>query len=155
MRSSKTPEVSYYMVCINDLETVDECLSAEEILNVLTRAGVWQLGESAANRARISPGDRLVFYMAGHRRCYLAGTATVASPPEPILKGQRLPFMELSFAIRDVDIWEEPTPIRPLLRKLSFVEERLIPYWGLYFRGGTRKLSPRDFRTMTAKSRRG
>jgi len=154
MPDKRKQETSYYMVSINDVETSRQLIPAEKVLEVLAKAGVWQISEYAHGRTSMSPGDRLVFYMAGKDRRYLAGTATVASKPVPIPEGQNMPFMRLSFSITDIDIWDEPTPIRPLLPKLSFVEERLIRYWGLYFRQATRRLSKEDFQILTRRRRK-
>ena len=153
-------EVAFYMVSVNDIEAYGDTVQAEAILRSLTAEEIWQMNGQAANRAALRPGDRLVFYMAGAKRQYIAGTATVASVPEPIppgiriaVDGMELPFMDIQFSIADVDLWDKREPIRPLLEKLSFVEKRLLPYWGLYFRQATRKVRKRDFGILTRKPR--
>lgn len=65
-----------------------------------------------------------------------------------VIGGGPLPWMDLEFQMADVDLWEQPVPVRPLLPQLSFVEDRLMQYWGLYFRKATRKLDKKDYDTM-------
>lgn len=156
MRQRPHHKPNHFLVSINTLEHRGVKYSPEEIFETLMDAGYWELGPDGANRTRLSPGDLLVFYMSGKGRYQLVGTATVASPPaakcdaDPILFGDRdLPFMKYRFAIKDQVKWGKPRPIHPLLTKLSFIEARLVPYWGLYFRQATRLLTKDDYVTLT------
>ncbi len=152
MRLSRAKDVAYFMVSVNDLEYGDLVLPADKTLKALLRKNTWQMGDSAANRRALKPGDYLVFYLAGTNRSYFAATARVSSETRAIFEDYsdprrvpKLPFMELELDLSDVVIWKTPKPVRPLLEKLSFVEPRLMKYWGLYFRQAMRRLTKKDY----------
>lgn len=138
--------VQYFMVSVNEIEYRGAVVGARQVLEALLEGGKWQLGESAANRRALKCGDRLVFYVGGKRGQAFVGEATVGSEPVPIADHRpKLPFMKLELELEDAELWPVAVPVRPLLERLSFVEGRLLKYWGLYFRQSVRKLSRADY----------
>mgnify|MGYP000231291973 CR=1 FL=1 len=161
MAPPRKEKPNHYIVTVNDVELGDDKFKADDILRRMVEHRRWQLGERGAGRSSIKPGDQLVFYLAGKHRYCFAGVAEVGSAPDEIpedspirFDGRPLPFMDLEFELADVTLWDTPVAVRPLLPKLSFVEERLIPYWGLYFRQATRRITKKDFAAiLNAKGR--
>lgn len=45
-----------------------------------------------------------------------------------------------------MDVWTRPKPIRPLLKKLSFIKN--VDHWGPYLQGGVRKISESDYKAI-------
>lgn len=66
-----------------------------------------------------------------------------------LFEGEGLPFMSLAFDLKNVKRWKKPVLAVDLLERLEFVEPRLMRYWGLYFRQALRRISKRDFATIT------
>lgn len=78
------------------------------------------------------------------------GTAVVVSPAR-IDKSDESAKLFLTpgtyrVDIRDIQIWERSKPIRPLLKKLSFIKNE--EHWGPYLQGGVRKISEGDYKVI-------
>jgi len=120
VRKAQRRKRNHHMVSVNDLELGDMPIGADDIFRTLTAEKRRQLGELAANRNALTPGDRLVFYMAGRNRYCFVASGTVASrrwaipdDARALFSGDNLPFMDLEFEIADVQIWPKPVRVKP------------------------------------------
>ena len=98
---------------------------------------------------RVLPGDRVAYYaptftMGGKDRCQSLVSIGIVQPGVPYavdMGGGFVPFR------RDVAyVQAQETPIRPLLDRLEFVEDRMR--WGYKFRFGLFKVSDADMRLI-------
>jgi len=152
--------VSYFMLIVNDAHSVSDTRvpAARVALHRLNRA-LWPLYKGTKNRNAITPGDKVVVYVAGehkHRQTFLAyaSVAAVESSgrrhatidPEDLLTDAAYKVLRL----RDVVFLQPPVEIRPLLGKLSFL--RKTNRWGAALVGGCRSMTARDFRRVAPEA---
>ena len=110
----------------------------------------WGLHSNTATRANFKEGDHVVFYLGGQH--VFLGTAVAASGTYVDKTGESDSwFLESGtyrVDLKDIQTWDQPKPIKPLLKKLSFIKNPL--HWGAYLQGGVRKIPEADFETIQA-----
>jgi len=102
----------------------------------------WPIFSYTVNRNRIRPDDDVVFYKAGVDGQLFLGTATVTSK----LKKEDGKKTDSFVTLKDIQIWETPVSIRPLVSKLEFIWNKKL--WGHHLQVGVRRLSEKDFQTI-------
>lgn len=140
-----------YHICIISDQIVEngERIPGEQIYHALMHKKVWGLHPRTANRANLHEEDCLIFYLGGKNQIFL-GTAITASDAyiDKDAESNKLFLNPGTYRIdlKDILVWERPKPIRPLLKKLSFIKNEI--HWGPYLQGGIRKVSESDYRVI-------
>lgn len=142
--------MNYHICIITDhAKENGEKTEGSEIFRFLMSKKVWGLHPNTASRAKLQKGDILVFYLGGKKQVFL-GSAIVASPAYLDKSGESGEWFLNSGTYRvdlkESEIWKRPKPIRPLLKKLSFIKS--VIHWGPYLQGGVRKIDKSDFETI-------
>jgi predicted RNA-binding protein len=141
--------MNYHICIVSDHLNEDGTrISGEHIYHSLMSKKVWGLHPRTANRANVKSGDMLVFYLGGQH--VFLGTAKAVSgaylQKEDDAQQLFLNSGTYRVDIDEVSVWERPKPIKPLLKKLSFIKNE--EHWGPYLQGGVRKISESDFKTI-------
>jgi len=145
---------------VKDHRCGDGVVDAFTIFEDRVKKRVWGLSRFAAQRRRISRGDRVVFYVSSKSRkmlSQLVGCGVIDSQPYPASDVERrlcIAFPERYTHIvdlADVEIWPKPIPFRGVCGSLSFVRNKQNPY--LYLQGGVVRICEDDYLTIcnTAK----
>jgi predicted RNA-binding protein len=137
--------MNYHICIISDHVDGIKRVSGEEIYRFLMKNNVWGLHPRTANRANFKEGDHLIFYLGGQK--VFLGKAVVASIPYIDKNGESDSWFlnegTYRVDIAEIEIWEPPKPILPLVKQLSFIKNPL--HWGPYLQGGVRKIAEADF----------
>lgn len=140
--------MNYHICIISDHIDGGKRITGGEIYRSLMSRKVWGLHPRTANRANFKEGDFLTFYLGGQQ--VFLGTATVASSAylDKTTESDRWFLNEGTYRVdlKDIQIWERPKPIKPLVKKLTFIRNPL--HWGPYLQGGVRKIPEVDFKTI-------
>lgn len=96
----------------------------------------WVIGSRTQNRNRISAGDKVLFYRAGHEGKKIFASAILRSN---LMKDTSGLYVELG----NLKIWEIPVEMKKILSKLSFIEKK--KQWGSYFQGGIIAIPEDDY----------
>ncbi len=117
-----------------------------DIYTTLMSKNVWGLHPSTASRSKLVKGSTIVFYLGGKNQTFL-GTAKALSEPYLDKSGESDSWYKdpgtFRVDLENVNIWDRPKPIKPLLKKLSFIKN--IVSWGAYLQGGVRRIDEEDF----------
>jgi len=143
-----------YHICIiaDHVDEKGQKTEGLEIFKSLMAKNVWGLHPNTASRAKLREGDILVFYLGGlsGRRQVFLGTASVTSPAHLDKTGESdqwfLNAGTYRVDLENVAVWDRAKPIRPLLKKLSFIKN--VAHWGPYLQGGVRKIDKADYETI-------
>src|SRR3989344_888458 len=143
-----------YHICIiaDHVDEKGQKTEGLEIFKSLMAKNVWGLHPNTASRAKLREGDILVFYLGGlsGRRQVFLGTASVTSPAHLDKTGESdqwfLNAGTYRVDLENVAVWDRAKPIRPLLKKLSFIKN--VAHWGPYLQGGVRKIDKIDYETI-------
>ncbi len=108
------------------------------------REGKWPMFKNTAHKFHLRPGDDVLFYKGGKDGQKFLGRGKISSK----LKSDGTSNSHVT--ISDVDIWQKPVPIRPLIPDLTFVFHKVR--WGLHFQGGVVTLYEKDFDYIVSKS---
>lgn len=141
--------MSYHICILGDQKDREGVKHAgENIFHNLMHKGIWGLHPTTASRANIKSGDRLVFYLGGKNQKFLGMAKAVSEAYFDKSSSENIFLDPTTYRIdvSDITIWDRPKPIRPLLRKLSFIKN--VDTWGPYLQGGIRKISEADFNTI-------
>ena len=145
-----------FILVTNDVQTGDRRVSAETIVGKLLDAGFWAFGTVSSTIREAAEGDRVLIYVAGSGRGYfvaravIAGTARPAKPAEQLLmRSLALTSMSTSIALRDIERFQAPIPIRPLVPVLHFVRSQT--HFGLNLRKALVKIEPADWEEIVAR----
>lgn len=103
----------------------------------------WVIGSRTQNRNRISAGDKVLFYKAGHEGKKIVASAILRSS---LMKDDSGLYVELD----SLRIWEHPVEIKKILTKLSFIEKK--KQWGSYFQGGIIALPENEYYVIVKSS---
>jgi hypothetical protein len=106
----------------------------------------------------MTPGDRVLIYISGHRENaqHFVASATIASEQKPNIGGtvdspvlESSIFSEYKIALKDVHFFSRPICARDLLDKFKFVAPNRRNMWRIYFQGGAVRLQAEDFDLVT------
>ena len=101
----------------------------------------WPLFPNTRYKKQLNIGDGIVFYKAGMAGQRFLGTCTIASRPYRI-EGKMDSFLDLE----DIHVWDDHKSIRPLIKKLDFIGDKVN--WGISLQGGVIKISSSDYRRI-------
>jgi len=102
----------------------------------------WPIFSFTANRKRINPKDKVLFYKAGSGGQKFLGTATVTSK----IKKEDDEKIDFFVTLDDIKLWKNGVNIHPLVSKLELVTNKEM--WGRHFQGGVRAVGDKDFQTI-------
>lgn len=116
----------------------------------------WGLEEKVRNRDALERGDQVLFYLGGRDGQKFLGTCTLASAfyklgQQEKEKLTRLPFFDATHGVKLVEIntWDTPVLIRPLIEKLQFITNKSD--WGSHLQGSITPLPEEDFNTIISQ----
>ena len=140
-----------YHICIiaDHLGEDGDRILGEKIYHSLMHKSVWGLHPRTANRANFHKGDFLIFYLGGKHQSFLGTAVTTSVAYLDKKKSSQSLFLNpgtYSVDLKNIDVWERPKPIRPLLKQLTFIKN--IEHWGPYLQGGVRKISEFDYKVI-------
>jgi hypothetical protein len=140
--------VSHFLLIASDASTQ---FSAFEVANHRIKKQVWPIYKGTRNRNAIASGDVVWFYLGGKkqfRQCIVA-RASVKSVES---QGRRVAIIDREAALTEppfkilqlcnVQYFQPPIEIRPLIGKLSFLPDK--PKWGAPLVGGCRRIPTAD-----------
>lgn len=145
--------MNHYIIVVAESKGTGEDLTAREIFGLLIPLKVWDFREEASGIKNIKAGDKIIFYLAGLNARYFAGSATVASDiyikrkgsPDPLKeKGKR--YFPKRIDLKDIKVWKEPLPIKPLIQRLDFIKNK--DSYGLYMRRTALSISEKDYKVV-------
>ena len=147
--------MNYWIFNATNHKNGEESLSGRDVYRIRMGDRFWGLGAPTANRKRLAPGDRVVFYI-GQPEMAFAGTATLASASFDLSPDRKAEFSHDSdffttdhgVELTDIDAWAVVQPMPPLAPSLDFVEDS--NRWGVYLQGGTRQISEDDFQRIVS-----
>jgi len=114
--------------------------------NALLKSGYWVLKGVYKKRARkIRKGDKAVAYVKFFSAIF--GAVEITSDPyyeeTASVLGESIGVYPIRFKIRPELFLKEPTSIRPLIKRLDFVQNK--EKWYSYFQTSIRKIDEEDF----------
>lgn len=130
-------------------------MSARDSAHALLNNGYWPLWEHTRNRKAIKAGDKLAVYLSGTGGSEVVATATVDVVTQwnrAFAKGYPLALDGVPFAVlllTKVKILKAAISVKARLTHLSFINQRSSK-WGVAFMGGSRAVTPSDFKILTA-----
>lgn len=115
--------------------------------------GVWGFRNRSKYGGSLTEGDKLVIYIAGARKyshsffgiVECAGSCT----PEPLTIGEIT--WPLTVKLRQIEVFPQPLPIRPLLARFQFVTNK--KNWGVHLFGGGARISEADFNLICSEQK--
>jgi len=144
---------AYYFLIVTRLDTGDQRISPEVLLEERLKRGAWPLNRNTAHARKMKPGDRAVFYVARKAQGYAAAQARIASsawiPTTRELAKLQAPgdeFLGADYYIRLDEISRSPMPVpaSELRRSLDLLAGAGSA-WGARLQGGAKRLSTHDF----------
>jgi predicted RNA-binding protein len=146
--------MNYWIFIVTNRQVENQTHHAREIFEQRVLDKYWGLGERTPNRNNLLQGDKVVFYLGNPEKIF-AGAAILASnaykptPEDRIrLSHDNNPLYDFDYGVQleEIKIWDTPRYVPNLVEDLSFIENK--QYWGTYFQGGIRGISPEDFQTI-------
>lgn len=118
----------------------------EDSWNTLLKSGYWVLKGVYKKRARkIREGDKAVAYIKFFSAIF--GVVEITSDPyyeeTTSILGESKGLYPIRFKIRSELFLKEPTSIRPLIKRLDFIQNK--EKWYSYFQTSIRKIGEKDF----------
>jgi len=117
----------------------------------------WGLREKISNRDYIEKGDFVVFYLAGGQGHKFLGTCTLASNYYELGREEKkmlchAPFFQSDHGVKlaEIEVWDEPVSIFPLIKSLSFIEDPKV--WGTYLQGSIHRISESDYSVIVGSA---
>ncbi len=151
-KATDTKPKGHHILVITDQIAGDgERTDGATIFRGLISKKAWGVSPVTASRSNLIAGDSLLFYLGGKQQTFL-GTAIAASSPYFDKSGQ----LEKLFGgddnyridLKDIQVWSTPKPIKPLIKKLSFITN--TEYWGSSLQTGIRKIDKADYELILA-----
>ena len=142
--------MNYHICIISDYIDGGKRITGGEIYRSLMSHKVWGLHPRTANRANFKEGDHLVFYLGGQQLFLGTATATSGAYIDKTGESEKWFLNKGTYRVDLINIeeWDPPKPIKPLVKKLSFIRNPL--HWGPYLQGGVRKIPEPDYKTISS-----
>lgn len=139
----------YLMIVVNEITIKQTTYEAYDIVKLLLDNKVWAFSSRGPLVKRISPGDRVVVYLAGKdNRCFVADfsiASEISHANEEAIRsmGDLSRMFPLTCRVSDATIWANKKPIKDILVQLDFIQDK--KNYGLYFRQGAKWLNKEDY----------
>jgi predicted RNA-binding protein len=140
--------MEYYIFNVMDQKIGDKEISGYDIFLKRMEQKRWGLGERTANRKRVKPGDRVIFYRGGEDGKAFIGSAEIISDASE-LEEDSIANVDTSYysvKLDNINIFPEPKSIYDFVDKLEFIQNP--DNWGAYLQGGTRRISESDYKLI-------
>ena len=142
-------EPDHYLLIAASVEW-EPFTSARDIVRALAERNLWLASRFTPFRRAYKAGDRVLLYASGvGHRCIMAD-GTIAGPVAEATAEDKRVAEELGlegFAeripLREVRLWNDPLPMKPLVDELRFVKDK--KNWGLGLRQAAVRLPIEDF----------
>jgi predicted RNA-binding protein len=155
--------VPYYIFIINDiLVDSNQSVSAEDIADTLIANNIWVFAENTANMKKLKEGDKVLIYIGGRKRKHYTHLIEITRKPKKfrdsnttysftiaqITDSLGLKWMSVCAGIKIVRKFDEPIPIKPLIQKLHFINQKVN--YGLNLRAPIVSIGEDDFNYIIA-----
>jgi len=117
----------------------------EEILKELSIENKWKIGLNTIYKYKLSKDDKLIFYVSGKGRMYFIASAVLDS--KFIYEGE---YYHGYVKIRNMNFFDKPVFIKPILDKLSFIKNK--KHWGIGFQKGIIQISKIDYDNIISET---
>jgi len=142
---------NYWIFVVTDAKIKGKEKKGIEIFEQRISDAFWGIGEKTQNRTKLKKGDNVVFYLGGREGQKFLGTCALASAYRKLSKQEKKklshgsPFFQANHGVKitDVEVWDTPRPIHPLIEGLGFIANPRV--WGTYLQGGVRAISEDDY----------
>jgi len=147
-------QMSFYVLIASEQMSNDgEVIPASTVLSALVARGKWFLTSYAPYRQVYHEGDRVIFYLAGRKHRYFAGTAIIADKAKPITASEEallaklgLYGFEYELQLDEIVVWDVPVPILQLVERLDFIKDK--KNYGLNLRQAAARISSKDYNVI-------
>ncbi len=151
--------INYWVFVVNDwIDPTGKKWKGKEIFETLHKEKVWGIGDKTPNRKRLSPGDKVTFYLAGSDGQKFLGTGTLNSncikaenlnnysPPIQVI----LEDWKNIVTFDEFEAFSTPKELKYLADRLDFIVKKEIA--PLYFQSGVRSITEPDFDVIQSDS---
>lgn len=143
------PAMDYGLIAFGDLEGPERRLAADSVFDGLFARREWYI---ARNAAVLSMGSRILFYQSG---IGFRGTAVVVD----VMKSQTTQILGCALyaafshrlALGECSVFAHPVSARALIPALDFISNKV--HWGQSFRTTPRRISEKDYHTITRQAK--
>lgn len=147
---------NYWIFVVTDAKIGAKEKKGIEIFEQRISDAFWGIGERTPNRTKLKKGDNVVFYLGGKEGQKFLGMCTLASAYYKLGKQEKkklshgTPFFRANYGVKliDIEVWDTPRPIHPLIEILGFVQNPNV--WGTYLQGGVRAISEDDYNLIVS-----
>jgi len=115
----------------------------------------WGIRKNARNRTKLERGDLVIFYLTGKGGQMFLGTCTLDSAYHVLTRQERRRLIYGMFfrsaqgvRLTEIDRWDKPVSIRPLIKNLGFIKKP--QEWECYLHGAIRRIPEQDYDTIVS-----
>ena len=148
--------VNYWIFSVVDAYLGNSRIDAYDILKFRAQRLYWLLNARSMLFRKVKKDDRVVFYVGGRKAKFLAGFCVLSTNPKRLIPGIKRYVIEdpedrfnYMVNLREVEIFDRPRHVIPLLKSLSFVRDERN--WGRYFQGSIIKIDEADYNIIAQK----
>lgn len=146
--------MNYWIFVVTNQITKKGLMFGSEVYEVRMDQQFWGVGKNTHNRNKLEVGDKVVFYI-GSPDMVFGGTAVIKAPCKKLSKEEKQKYWyegvsdpEYGLVLSEIQKWENKKPMKEVLHKLSFIENKA--YWWTYLQGGIRKLTETDYQIIVS-----
>jgi hypothetical protein len=117
---------------------------------------IWLFNKTTPNVKYISPGDRVIVYVAGRKNKFFSAKFIIDSHLTPNQLDHDTPLeamlsynFELQCSIKNLVMWKKPLSIYDVKSYLNFINDP--KNWGLFFRQAIKIIDENDYNTIDSK----
>jgi hypothetical protein len=115
---------------VNDLLFENNLILSKDIINFLLNRKIWLFNKTTPNVKYISPGDRVIVYVAGRKNKFFSAKFIIDSHLTPNQLDHDTPLeamlsynFELQCSIKNLVMWKKPLSIYDVKSYLNFIND--------------------------------
>jgi len=143
----------HWILTVKDEKIGTKKLDALSIYRQRMKDKFWGIGEPAKNRRWLKTGDHVIFYLGGKNGGKFIGASILDSPYIELSKKEKEklthpPFFTATHGVKlgEIEEWDEPLSIYPLISKLNFIANKTN--WGSHLQGSIKEIRSNDYTTI-------
>ncbi|WP_353500273.1 hypothetical protein [Vibrio chaetopteri] len=147
----------HYLILKRADYTRELCLTATESVMALIQCGFWPLYKQTPCKNIVKSGEKVLIYLPGDEpdTQHVMGSFTIAKvTPWTTFHKRKYPLQldaepSVVLEMTDVEVFDLPVPIKPLLDKLDLTPTNRQK-WGCVMVGGMRRITPNDYSLLSS-----
>lgn len=151
--------MAHYFLVVSPISLYPGSIDAVAVAQHRFREGKWPFFDHTGFKNTICEGDRFLLYISGQAKvaqCFYAMMSAASCVIDMRIRDPENwcnPQWNKGILLKDISILTKPVFVHEIMKELSFITNPELKKWGVYFRGGCKKIPESDYNMIVSLSK--